>query len=85
MALLLVRGVLLWAVVPAAFCVWMIVSLRPGRRRVGVGRFVGWVDLNLIAFLERGVLRPLFPTRAEWVGWSGMATVTHRVRLLDPA
>jgi hypothetical protein len=79
-----VRGVLLWLVVPVAICVWLILSVRLGRRGVGVGQFVGWVDLNLIACLERGALRPLVSSPAKWMSWSEMALVTHRVRWLDP-
>jgi len=81
--LLLVRGLLLWLVVPVAACVWLILAVHL-RRRVGLGQFIGWVDLNLIACLERGALRLFFPTPAKWIPWSELAHVTHRLRWRDP-
>ena len=83
--LLIVRGVLLWLVVPFATCVWLILAFRLRRRGVGLNRFLGWVDLNLIAALQRTVLRPSFALPARWIPWSEMAQVTHRLGWLDPA
>jgi hypothetical protein len=82
--LLLLRGVLLWLVVPVAICLWMILHTFGGHRRVRLGQFLGWVDLNLTAGLQRTALRPLFGTGAGWTPWSEVGNVTHRVRLLDP-
>src|SRR5437867_4047413 len=83
-ALLLLRGVVLWVVVPVATCVWIV--LAAGRRRpAGLGQFLGWMDLNLIAGLQRTALRPFFAARAGWTPWCEVSHVTHRVRLLDPA
>ena len=84
LTLLLVRGVLLWLVVPAATGVWLVLAILLRRRRVGLGRFLGWVDLNLIAALQRTALRPFFAARAPWTPWSEIELVTHRVRWLDP-
>lgn len=52
---------------------------------VGLRQFLGWVDLNLMAFLSRIVLRPLFRDPVPWIGWREMAHVTHRVRFIDGA
>ena len=80
---LLLRGVLLWVVVPVATCVWIM--LAAGRHRpAGLGQFLGWVDLNLTAGLQRTALRPLFGAHPQWTPWSEVGQVTHRVRLLDP-
>lgn len=83
--LLLVRGVLLWAVIPLAICVWLFAYLRLRRAGVGLGQFLGWVDLNLMASLSQIALRPLFRDPVPWVGWREMPGVTHRLRLIDPA
>jgi len=63
LTLLLFRGVLLWLVVPVATCVWVMLAVLR-RRPAGLGQFLGWVDLNLIAALnERRCVRfsPLAP------------------------
>jgi len=83
--LLLVRGVLLWVVVPVSAVVWLCLAIRLRRRGVGLGRFLGWVDLNLVAALQRTVLRPFFPSPLRWTRWREIETVTHRVGRLDPA
>ncbi len=84
-ALLLIRGVLLWAVIPLAACAWVPAALWLRRRGVRFGHFLGWVDLNLIAFLARIVLRPFFRVPPTWVPASAMSQVTHRVNGLDLA
>lgn len=83
--LLLLRGVLLWVVVPVATCAWLIIRTLGRHRPIGLGQFLGWADLNLTAGLQRTVLRSLFATRAGWTAWSDVGTVTHRVRMIDPA
>lgn len=83
MALLLIRGVLLWVVIPVAACAWLPAALWLRRRGVRLGHFLGWVDLNLIAFLARGALRPFFRAPPAWVPADAMAEVTHRVTGLD--
>ena len=85
LAVLLVRGVLLWVVVPVAALAWPIVALRLRRRGVTFGRYLGWVDLNLIACLQRTILRPLVREPADWVPAREMPQVTHRLRAVDPA
>jgi hypothetical protein len=84
-ALLLVRGVLLWIVVPLAFVCWLLLAVVLRRRGVGLGKFLGWVDLNLVAFLGRTILRPIVRTPLRWVPVSEMAEVEHRLRAQDPA
>jgi hypothetical protein len=83
--LLLVRGVLLWVVIPIAICAWPFVYPRLRKKGVGFGQFLGWVDLNLMASLSQTVLRPLFRAPVEWVAWREMPEVTHRVAWNDPA
>lgn len=81
LSLLVMRGVLLWLVVPAAYLTWLPISIWPRRRGVNLGQFLGWVDLNLVACLQRTVLRPLFRAPIDWVPVRLMPGVTHRVDL----
>jgi hypothetical protein len=84
-ALLLARGVLLWIVVPLAFVCWLVLAIPLRRRGVTLGKFLGWVDLNLVALLGRTILRPIVRTPLDWVPVSGMPEVRHRLRAQDPA
>lgn len=79
--LLVLRGALLWVVVPVAVLAWPFLGLSTG---ASLGSCIGWFDLNLIAFLQRGVLR--FAIReplAAWVPLARMRTTEHRVTFLD--
>jgi hypothetical protein len=85
LALLCLRGVLLWIVIPLAALAWLPAAVRLRRRGVKLGQFLGWVDLNLVAFLERTILRPLFRSPVKWTSMRAMPEVTHRVGALDLA
>lgn len=82
--LLLARGYLLWAVVPAGLMLWVIVVLM-APRDLSPGQVIGWLDLNLIALLQRTMFRPLFREPVAWVSWTGIYDVTQQVRPLDLA
>lgn len=82
--LLTVRGILLWVVLPLGFVAWLLVF--GWLRRVGLPRFLGWLDLNLVAGLQRSVFRPWIthPT-IDAVPISRIRDVEHRVSVvLDP-
>jgi hypothetical protein len=84
--LLLVRGLLLWLLVPLALLVWVLGWPWWRHQGVSIGAFLGWLDLNLIALLQRTLLRPLFrATRRPWVPVSEAHEVDHRIAFLDPA
>lgn len=83
--LLLLRGVLLWLVVPVATCTWPVTFVWFRRPRITLGQFLGWSDLNLMALLSRVVLRPFFRAPLPWIPWHAMPHVTHRLRFIDPA
>ncbi len=83
--LLLLRGILLWLTVPLAICAWPFAYVTLSRSGVKFGQFLGWVDLNLMAFLSRIVLRLLFRDPLPWVPWREMSRVTHRLRFIDAA
>lgn len=79
--MLLVRGVLLWIVVPVAAVWWLIaipVDAIVRKPYVGLGQTIGWADLNLIALLTLGHSAP-------FVSWSQASKVKHRVSIIDPA
>ena len=79
--MLLVRGVLMWIVVPVSAGWWLIaipIGAMRGKPYVGLPQTIGWADLNLIALLT---LRRLTP----FVGWSQASKVQHRLNLVDLA
>jgi hypothetical protein len=84
MVLLLVRGVLLWVVVPLGVLAWPVVALSFRRRGLCLGEFLGWLDLNLTSAIQRSVVRPFFDAPIPWTPFSEAAGLTHRIRLLDP-
>lgn len=87
LALIVLRGFLLWLLWPTALLVWLARSpwaaLR--RRRVRLRQVAGWLDLNLVAFLEAGLLRPFFIERQTFVPWSEAKDLTNYPNLLDMA
>ena len=85
LALLLIRGVLLWVVIPIGL-IWWVVGLPAWHQRgVRLRQFIGWLDLNLVAFIQRTVLRPLVRHPLVWVPVADIKNVRHFVRLSDPA
>ena len=84
LALLIVRGVLLWVVIPLGLVVWVGLTPWVLPRRISLGQFWGWLDLNLVAGLHRSIFRAVFATRLPWVGWNQLPSVQHRVGILDP-
>jgi hypothetical protein len=61
--LLLLRGVLLWLVIPVATCLWIIVRTVGRHRRLKLGQFLGWADLNLTACPTNGATPALRDSR----------------------
>ena len=81
--LLVIRNFLLWIVVPLASIVWVALAWPLHRREISFAQYLGWVDLNVIASLQRGVLRPLTKRRLPFVPPRQMASVTHRIKAAD--
>lgn len=80
LAILFLRGLLLWVVVPLAALSW--IALGP-LTTASLGACVGWFDLNLVVLLQRIVFLP--STREPplaWVSLSKMKTTEHRFRIL---
>ena len=82
LALLLARGILLWIIIPIGFTLWLLVF--SWTVRLGLGEFLGWLDLNLIAALHRAMVRPFNWSRVEFVPARLIQTVTHRIHVVDP-
>ena len=85
LVLLTVRGLLLWVVVPLGVLAWPLVVVPSRKRGLRLGRFLGWLDLNLTSAIQRTLARPFFEAPIAWTSFDAAAGLTHRIRLLDPA
>jgi len=85
LAMLLVRGVLLWLVIPLTALAWLLGLPFWRKQGANVEQLIGWADLNLIAFLQRGPLRLFVRNPLMWTPISDVSKVDHRVSFLDPA
>lgn len=84
-AFLVVRGVLLWLVVPGGFVWWLVAWPWFRSRHVRLSQLLGWLDLNLIAAISHTVFRPLLRQPARYWTANEMSTVAHRILVADPA
>lgn len=82
LALLLVHGISLWIIIPIGFTLWLLAL--SWTARLGLGEFLGWLDLNLIAALHRAMVRPFNGSRVEFVPARLIQTVIHRIHVVDP-
>ncbi len=79
-AVLVIRGILLWLVVPLAAVSWVVLG---PFTKASLGACIGWFDLNLVAFIQRVLLRPVVRRPpASWLPLTKMRRTTHRVALL---
>lgn len=83
-SLLLIRGFLLWVVVPLGVVFWLLLWPYLRFKRVRLGQLLGWIDLNLVAFIERTMLRPLLPDRVPWTPARALPNISHRIGPHDP-
>jgi hypothetical protein len=84
--LLVIRGLLLWLVIPLAFVLWLLISparVVLHRPYATLGKVIGWADLNLTAAIAQILIRP-FGRRISFIQWSSLLSVNHRVSLIDP-
>ncbi|UOQ90856.1 hypothetical protein MUN74_08140 [Agromyces endophyticus] len=78
--LLVIRGILLWVMVPAGVLSWMVLG---PMTNASLGACLGWFDLNLIAFVQRGLLRLVIrDPQAKWVPLAEMRATKHRIVFL---
>jgi len=85
LSLLILRGILLWVVIPVATIAWLVLWPFLRAKKVRLGQLIGWSDLNLVAALEHSILRPLALAPYPWTPWRELPNVTHRVGVADPA
>ena len=86
-ALLLARGLPPWIVIPVGFVLWVLVF--GWLLHVGSAKFLGWLDVNLIAAQQRVLIRPagseLPMQRLEFAPSRMLRSVSHRVHpVYDP-
>lgn len=85
LALLAIRGLLLRIVIPTGFITWLLFGWMLG---AGLGQFLGWVDLNLIAALQRVLFHRIngkwAMPRTALVPIGTLRSVPHGVSVLDP-
>jgi hypothetical protein len=83
LTLLGLRGLLLWLVIPLTILAWPMVAI--AMRGVRLGALLGWVDLNLVAVLQRTILRPLFNHPASLIPTADLRYCSHRIHMFrDP-
>ena len=81
--LVLIRGLFLWVLIPIGTFAW--IATLPWSKST-IGNFLGWLDNNQIAVLQRGILRVGFPEPSyRWVHFRELQTVKHRIRFGDMA
>ena len=84
--LLVVRGWLLWLVIPITFLVWLVMSpIRLTLRKpyITPGKLIGWADMNLTVAIGQMLAGP-FGQRSDFTPWSKVLSVEHRVSIVDP-
>jgi len=80
--LLVCRGLLLWIVVPLSVLAWPVAALLS--RGVTLGKWLGWVDLNLVSLLQRTIFRRFFSDPVPRVPFAEIQSVRHRIGWTDP-
>lgn len=84
LAILVIRGIALWALIPLAFLAWLVVFAWVND--ASPAKVIAWCDVNLIVALVRGPFRPFIPEqkRLRFIGLTEFAASSrHRVGLND--
>lgn len=72
---------MLWILIPVGTVAW---AFTLPWSRCDLAIFLGWLDNNQIATLQRHVLRIGFPEPGyTWIRFRDMQTVEHRIRFGD--
>jgi hypothetical protein len=50
-----------------------------------MGQFLGWVELNLVAWIEHTILRAAIRSPRAWTPAIAMPTIKHRIGWSHPA
>lgn len=83
--LLTVRGILLWVLIPITLLLWIVTWPILRRQGATLGQLLGWLDLNLVALIQRSLLKPFVRVPLAWTPVKDLTSVTHRIGLTDPA
>ena len=63
---------------------WVLGAPWLHKRRIKIGQFLGWIDINLIALIQHSLLRPFYRNVAlPWLSAREISKVVHRVGLMD--
>jgi len=84
LAILFIRGVALWVLIPLAWLAWLVVHA--WTNDASPTQVIAWYDLNFIVALAKGPFRVLIPagSRPRFVGLTEFAASgRHRVSLND--
>lgn len=81
LAILPLRGFLLWLVIPAGFIAWL--TYFRWAQSASLGQCLKWCDRNLVAFLQRLLKRSNAYPDIPWVPSRLMSSVTLRSRRND--
>jgi hypothetical protein len=78
---LIVRSFLLWAVIPLGFIAWLFFLPWLRKRGASLGQFLGWIDLNVVAMLQRLMaVRIVEGHELRWLRAKEIPNVTHRIK-----
>lgn len=84
LAILVIRGIALWLLIPLAFLAWLVVHA--WLNDASPTQVIAWYDANFVVALVRGPFRLLIPAqnRPRFVGLTEFAASSpHRVGLND--
>jgi hypothetical protein len=82
---LIVRSFLLWVVIPLGFIAWVFFLPWLLKRGATLGQFLGWVDLNVVALLQRLMaVRVVDGREHPWLRAKEIPSVTHRIKWNAP-
>jgi hypothetical protein len=82
---LIVRSFLLWVVIPLGFIAWGFFLPWLLKRGASLGQFLGWVDLNVVAMLQRVMAVRVVDGRVHpWLRAKEISNVTHRIKWNAP-
>ena len=80
---LVIRGIILWGLIPFASIAWLLVHC--WAQKASLGQAICWYDQNFNLALVKGPLRPLIGQEvdARFTGLSGMRNLaTYKIRWL---
>lgn len=75
----LLRGLIIWILVPLEALVWTFGCYWFLKQRVGLGRFLGWMDANLWVLLLGISFATVDGEQLKEIPYRDIQTVTHRL------